>query len=188
MKIGIISDTHGDVLAWKQVLSTCFQGVDMIIHAGDVLYHGPRNPILADYAPKDLSEVIKECDIPILIARGNCDAEVDSMVLNMSLQDQVVLQMGKHRIVAQHGHRLQESDMEPLAEYYKADLWITGHTHVPLLSTKGQRIFLNPGSPSLPKNGPLGNKKTVAIADDFGVKILDISNGETITESPWLTK
>lgn len=185
MRVGIISDTHGDGAAWEQALASCFQGVDMIIHAGDVLYHGPRNPIVAAYAPKDLAALLQQSPVPLLMARGNCDAEVDAMVLNMPLPEQVVMQLGKYRLIAQHGHRLAEGEAETLAAYYRADLWITGHTHVAMLTARGGRLFLNPGSPSLPHNGPLGRLKTVAVADDAGVRILALASGEVLQELPW---
>lgn len=185
MRIGIISDTHGDAAAWEQALANCFQGCEMIIHAGDVLYHGPRNPISAAYAPKDLAELLRQSPVPLLIARGNCDAEVDAMVLNLPLPEQVVFQMGKHRLIAQHGHRLAEGEAPVLAAYYRADLWITGHTHVPVLRAREGRIFLNPGSPSLPHSGPLGQLKTVALADDRGVQLLALATGEVLQELPW---
>ncbi|WP_338834636.1 Phosphodiesterase YfcE [Moorella humiferrea] len=188
MRIGIISDTHGDGAAWEQALANCFRNVDMIVHAGDVLYHGPRNPIVATYAPKDLATLIKEAPVPLLIARGNCDAEVDSMVLNLPLMEQVVVQMGRRRLVAQHGHRLVAGDAEQLAAYYQADLWISGHTHVARLTASQGRLFVNPGSPSLPHSGPLGNIKTVALADEEGVKILAVATGEVLQEMAWPQK
>ncbi|WP_406678255.1 phosphodiesterase [Moorella sp. ACPs] len=185
MRVGIISDTHGDGAAWEQALANCFQGVDLIIHAGDVLYHGPRNPIVAAYAPKDLAGLLQQSPVPLLIARGNCDAEVDAMVLNLPITEQVVVQMGKYRLIAQHGHRLGEGDAEHLAAYYRADLWITGHTHAAMLAARDGRLFVNPGSPSLPHSGPLGKLKTVAVADEAGVKILALATGEVLKELPW---
>jgi hypothetical protein len=185
MRVGIISDTHGDGAAWEQALAGCFQGVDMIIHAGDVLYHGPRNPIVADYTPADLATLLQQSPVPILIARGNCDAEVDAMVLNMPLPEQVVVQLGQRRLIAQHGHRLAAGEAESMAAYYRADLWITGHTHVAALAAREGRLFLNPGSASLPRCGPLGRMKTVAVADDAGVKILALATGEVLQELPW---
>ncbi|MDN5344369.1 MAG: uncharacterized protein PWQ18_480 [Clostridia bacterium] len=185
MRVGIISDTHGDGAAWEEALANCFQGVDMIIHAGDVLYHGPRNPIVAAYAPRDLAALLQNSPVPILIARGNCDAEVDAMVLNMPLPEQVVIQMGKRRLIAQHGHRLAGGEAEVLAAHYRADLWISGHTHVALLTAREGRLFLNPGSPSLPHSGPLGNPKTVALADEDGVRILALGSGAILQELPW---
>ncbi|MDN5326783.1 MAG: uncharacterized protein PWP41_1479 [Moorella sp. (in: firmicutes)] len=185
MRVGIISDTHGDGSAWEQALQNCFQGCEMIIHAGDVLYHGPRNPIIAAYAPKDLVELLRQSPVPLLIARGNCDAEVDAMVLNLPLPEQVVFQMGERRIIAQHGHRLAPGEEETLAAYYRADLWVTGHTHVPVLACRGGRLYLNPGSPSLPHSGPLGKLKTVAVADEQGVRLLALATGEVLQEMPW---
>lgn len=186
MKVGIISDTHGDGGAWEQALATCFQGVDLIIHAGDVLYHGPGNPIISRYAPKNLVELLHRSPVPLLVARGNCDAEVDVTVLKLAFSEQVVFQMGGYRIIAQHGHRLQAGEAATLAAYHRADLWISGHTHVPELVARGGIIFVNPGSPSLPRTGPMGRKKTVAVADEHSVRLLDLSTGEILKEITWL--
>ena len=77
MKIGIISDTHGHEMAWAHACERFFKGADLILHAGDVLYHGPRNPMKADYNPAGLVARINSCDIPVVIAKGNCDSSVD---------------------------------------------------------------------------------------------------------------
>ena len=78
MKIGIISDTHGHEDAWQKAFDKHFKDADLILHAGDVLYHGPRNPMKADYNPAGLAEKINHSPIPVVIARGNCDASVDA--------------------------------------------------------------------------------------------------------------
>ena len=81
MKIGIISDTHGHEMAWADAYEKYFQDADMILHAGDVLYHGPRNPRKADYNPAGLVSRINSCPVPVVIAKGNCDSDVDASCL-----------------------------------------------------------------------------------------------------------
>lgn len=81
MKIGVISDTHGDLKAWSKIQETIFHDCKHIIHAGDILYHGPRNPIVEGYNSSELAKEINKLNIPIHIARGNCDADVDQMVI-----------------------------------------------------------------------------------------------------------
>ena len=83
MKIGIISDTHGCHERFSLAFDKYFKDADMIIHAGDVLYHGPRNPMLSDYNPAKLAEKLNACSMPVVICRGNCDSEVDTLVLDM---------------------------------------------------------------------------------------------------------
>ena len=82
MKIGIISDTHGCHERFSLAFDKYFKDADMIIHAGDVLYHGPRNPMLSNYNPAKLAEKLNSCSMPVVICRGNCDSEVDQMVLD----------------------------------------------------------------------------------------------------------
>ena len=83
MKIGIISDTHGHEGAWTRACEKFFTGADLILHAGDVAYHGPRNPMKADYNPMGLIERINASEIPVVIAKGNCDSDVDASCLTL---------------------------------------------------------------------------------------------------------
>ena len=86
MKIGIISDTHGHEGAWAKAFDKHFHDADMILHAGDVLYHGPRNPMKEDYNPAGLVQRINECPVPVIIAKGNCDSSVDASCLELPVQ------------------------------------------------------------------------------------------------------
>lgn len=165
MKIGVISDTHGDAASWRRVMEGIFDGVDLIIHAGDILYHGPRNPLVEGYNPQELAGLINSCPVPVLFARGNCDAEVDQLLLDYPiLAPYAFLQIGQFRIMAHHGDGLDREEMLRLAGRYRADLFISGHTHVPVLEKEGGVVLLNPGSPSLPK-GDGGS--TVALLDGY---------------------
>ena len=85
MKIGIISDTHGHEGAWTRACEKFFTGADLILHAGDVAYHGPRNPMKADYNPMGLIERINASEIPVVIAKGNCDSDVDASCLTLPI-------------------------------------------------------------------------------------------------------
>ncbi|SDD41867.1 phosphodiesterase [Sporomusa acidovorans] len=179
MKIGIISDTHGCLDTWKHVFDTYFQGTDLIIHAGDVLYHGPRNAIPAEYNPKQLAEVLNNCPIPIITACGNCDAEVDSIVLNLPiLSPYTYLMLNGLRIVVTHGHNLTEDAKQELAQRLKANIFITGHTHIAALAKHNETIYLNPGSPGMSKR-PDGCG-TVAWINDNKIEILDIATGQPL--------
>ncbi|SES74059.1 phosphodiesterase [Anaerobranca gottschalkii] len=179
MKIGVISDTHGVVSVWDKVMEEFFGDVSLIIHCGDVLYHGPRNPIVEGYNPALLSQRLNSLKTPIIFAKGNCDAEVDQMVLEHPLQNPYVLMIvdGK-KILAHHGHTLSYGDKIKLAQKYNIDIFITGHTHIAEIYKDGKTVFLNPGSPSLTK----GEYSTVAIIESNGIKIFDINSKLKIEE------
>ncbi|WP_371370939.1 phosphodiesterase [Sporomusa aerivorans] len=179
MKVGIISDTHGCLETWQKVFDKYFADADLIIHAGDVLYHGPRNTIPAEYNPKQLAEVLNLCPVPLLTVCGNCDSEVDSMVLKLPIQSPYTyLLLNGLRIAVTHGHNLTEETRVDMARRLQADIFITGHTHVAELEKKDGIIFLNPGSPGMTKR-PDG-RGTIAWINDNRIEILDIAPGQPI--------
>jgi putative phosphoesterase len=181
MKIGVISDTHGSLEAWKKAMEGPFQGADLIIHAGDILYHGPRNPFPKGYGGMELAEAINTSPIPVIAAKGNCDASIDQQVLKIPIQSPYLLvQQGDLRIIASHGDFLDEEDMVELAERYGAHIFISGHTHVPNLRYIRGRVLLNPGSPSLSKM--IDRTPTVALIEGRLVKILRLDNGESLDQ------
>lgn len=179
MRIGIISDTHGSLTAWERAITTVFRGVDLIVHAGDVLYHGPRNPLPEGYTPRELAAIINETPVPVVIARGNCDAEVDQVLVSWPLlSPYAFLQIKDLRILIHHGHGMEPAEMQAQAQRYRVQLFIYGHTHSPLLEKKSGVVFLNPGSPSLPKGE--GGKPTVALLEDDRVFLIDLDSGNSI--------
>ena len=179
MKIGVVSDTHGCLDNWHKIFSKYFFDADLIIHAGDVLYHGPRNAIPSEYNPKELAEVLNKMNIPMLIACGNCDAEVDTMVLNIPLQSPYInAYINGLTIIATHGHHLNNLSRLLQAKSLNANIFITGHTHIPELYEEENIIFLNPGSPGMSKTE---NKHgTIALITDTSVDIIDIVTEEKI--------
>lgn len=177
MKIGLISDTHGSLQGWQKALSGPLNGADLILHAGDVLYHGPRNPLPEGYGGMELAQAINGCDTPILIARGNCDSEVDQMVIDLPMQSPYVYTQTKlGTIFVTHGHHYSPERCLALAKQYKVDFWISGHTHVPFLERQEGVVFINPGSPSLPKGSRL--RKSVGLITEKEVQLIDIDSGE----------
>lgn len=175
MKVGIISDTHGCVPAWEQALAGPLAGVDLIVHAGDVLYHGPRNPLVPGYDPPTLAEKINACPVPVIIARGNCDAEVDQVLVDWPLQaPYAFLQLDDIRIMVQH-QVANEAEMQVLARKYRVNLFIYGHTHVAVCRQLDDLTCLNPGSPTLPKD----EKKTptVAVLNGRELELVDLNSG-----------
>ena len=180
MKIGVISDTHGHAERWQLAYDKFFSDADLIIHAGDVLYHGPRNPMLSDYNPALLAEKINNSPVPVVIAKGNCDSEVDAMVLETPIEaPYAYVMVNGRRIVAIHGHTVEsDEEKDALAAHLRADILISGHIHVNVLEKRGQTVFLNPGSPSLSKRED--KKSTAAVITDDKIEIFDIDDGNVL--------
>ena len=186
MKIGIISDTHGCLQTWEAVYDRFFADADLIIHAGDVLYHGPRNNIPEEYNPKKLAEVLNQCPVPLVIACGNCDAEVDGMVLDWPIQSPYAyLRLEGLNIIVNHGHQLSEATQKDIAQRYKAQLFITGHSHVAALSQADGVVYLNPGSPGMTKRAD--GRGTIALMEGDRLRVFDIHSGEVIMEETCTT-
>ncbi|MGI6166280.1 MAG: phosphodiesterase [Limnochordia bacterium] len=179
MNIGVISDTHGSVEAWERAMNTVFRHTEMILHAGDVLYHGARNPLPGGYATSCLAERLNECQIPIVIARGNCDSEVDQVVIQIPMQAPFALvEAPWGRLLLTHGHRYDSTIVRDLAKKYRVRVWISGHTHIPLLEERDGTIFLNPGSPSLPKGAKAC--PTVGLITNDRVSLVELATGTTL--------
>lgn len=177
MRIGIISDTHGSVKAWQDALQGPFQNVQQIWHGGDVLYHGPRNPFPPEYDPGALARLINSCSIPVLATQGNCDSEVDQMVLDVALQSPYFLvEHPVGRVLVTHGHRYSIDLIESMIQRFKVKVWVSGHTHEPILEQRAGIIFLNPGSPSLPKGE--WPRRSVAVLTSTAVKLFDLDQGQ----------
>lgn len=184
MKIGIISDTHGSAGCWAMVYNNFFCKTDLIFHAGDVLYHGPRNRMTDDYRPAKLAEAIKQCPVPIIASRGNCDSEVDAAVLSIPLAAPYAFAFvnGK-RVVVTHGHLVEtQEEKTEMAAKLKADIFISGHTHVPVIERIGQTIFVNPGSPSVSKRED--GRSTFALMDEMHISIRDLYTGDILEGLP----
>ena len=155
MKWMIASDLHGSAYYCRKMLEAFErEGADRLFLLGDLLYHGPRNDLPREYAPKEVSPLLNEKKEKLLCVRGNCDAEVDQMVLEFPvLADYAVLPVGQRLIYATHGHIYNVKNLPPLAP---GDVLLHGHTHVPAWTEFGQgNLYLNPGSVSIPKeNSP----------------------------------
>lgn len=102
---------------------------DMLVLLGDYLYHGPRNPLPSSYGPPSVVSVFADFDTPIVAVRGNCDAEVDLMLLPFAVEDSAVIAADGLRIVAQHGHHLPSCP--PIPGVRPGDVVLSGHTHIP---------------------------------------------------------
>ena len=155
MKWMIASDLHGSAYYCRKMLEAFErEEADRLFLLGDLLYHGPRNDLPREYAPKEVIPLLNGKREKPLCVRGNCDAEVDQMVLEFPvLADYAVLPVGRRLIYATHGHIYHVKNLPPLAP---GDVLLHGHTHVPAWTEFGQgNLYLNPGSVSIPKeNSP----------------------------------
>ena len=145
MKLFIASDLHGSAKYCKDMLEAfARERAAKLLLLGDILYHGPRNPLPEGYSPKEVCELLAPLAKRIMCVRGNCDAEVDQMVLPFPITaDYALVFADGINIYLSHGHRA----VPPMTE---RDVYLTGHTHVPV-AERIPYLHLNPGSVSLPK-------------------------------------
>ena len=151
----ICSDIHGDAVSAQKVIDAFERhGAERLVILGDILYHGPRNDLPDGYAPKKVIEILNPYSDKILAVRGNCEAEVDQMVLTFPvLADYAFIERDGLRIFATHGHTFNKNSCSNLG---KGDILLHGHTHVPVVESFGnENYYINPGSTSIPKeNSP----------------------------------
>lgn len=171
MKLLVISDIHGS-LFYLQKMIEIFEknSYDKILILGDELYHGPRNPLPKNYSPKEVAELLNRYKNKIIAVRGNCDSEVDQMVLEYPIMsDYNLIFWNNKKIFMTHGHTYNINNPLPMEE---GDILIYGHFHIPMINTENKRIFLNPGSISLPKEN---SENSFGVFEDnyFYIKNLD---------------
>lgn len=152
MKYFIASDIHGSAYYCEQMLIRYREEkADRMLLLGDLLYHGPRNDLPKEYAPKKVIELLNAYKQEIICVRGNCEAEVDQMVLDFPVMaEYCFLSEGKQLIMATHGHIYNLANPPKLK---KGDILLHGHTHVPANQETATFRYLNPGSVSIPKEG-----------------------------------
>ena len=171
MKLMIASDIHGSAYYCRKMLDAYKrEGADRLLLLGDILYHGPRNDLPKDYNPKEVIAMLNPMKQELLCVRGNCDTEVDQMVLNFPVMaDYCILAIDGLTFYATHGHVYNENTLPPFRE---GDILIHGHTHVLKAEQREGYILLNPGSVSIPKEG---NPPTYAVLEDkvFTIKDFD---------------
>lgn len=149
MKWMIASDIHGSAAACRRLLDALRrEQADRLLLLGDLLYHGPRNPLPEEYDPPQVAELLNGLTPSPLCVRGNCDAEVDQLLFHFPiLADYALLDWNGILVYATHGHHLDETPL-PLTD---GDLLLAGHTHVSACRRNGTYWYANPGSISLPK-------------------------------------
>ncbi len=152
MKLLIASDIHGSAFWCRQLCELVeAQQPDKLILLGDLLYHGPRNDLPREYAPKEVIPMLSQYQDKILAVRGNCEAEVDQMVLPFPcMADYAQLLLDGRTFYLTHGHHASPQALPPLPA---GSIFLSGHTHVKLDEVKNGIRCLNPGSVSIPKDG-----------------------------------
>lgn len=152
MKYMIASDIHGSAFYCRKLLEAFeASGANRLVLLGDILYHGPRNDLPKEYAPKEVLAMLNGCKDRIYCVRGNCDTEVDQMVLEFPVMaDYALLAEGKHTLFLTHGHHWNTEALPPLKA---GDILVNGHTHIPAAERREGILYLNPGSVTMPKGG-----------------------------------
>lgn len=171
MKYMIASDIHGSAYYCRKMMEALEkEKADRLILLGDLLYHGPRNDLPKEYAPKEVIQMLNKEKNRIYNVRGNCDAEVDQMVLEFPvLADYGFMEIDEKTFYMSHGHIYNENNLPPLKP---GDIFMHGHTHVLRAEKVGDITILNPGSVSIPKEG---NPPTYAILENsrFTIKTFE---------------
>ena len=177
MKYLFASDIHGSAYYCRKLLDAFRdEQAERLVLLGDLLYHGPRNDLPREYAPKEVIALLNEHKNKIYAVRGNCEAEVDQMVLEFPVMaDYCILSVDGRTFYATHGHIYNQDNLPPLQE---GDILIHGHTHVLKAQQMDGYILLNPGSVSIPKEG---NPATYAVLENSIFTIKDF-DGNTVRE------
>lgn len=166
MKYLVISDIHGSFKYLSLALEAFkYFNCDKIICLGDILYHGPRNDLPEEYQPKKCIEKLNELADKIIAVRGNCDAEVDQMVLNFKIEDPHFMNINGLNIFLTHGHHLDELPKD-------AKIVFHGHDHLHKATSVDGVFYFDPGSISIPKGDKI---HSFGLVDENEMKVLDFS-------------
>lgn len=178
MKLGIISDTHGSLFYFEKALNY-LKDADRIIHLGDYLYHGPRNPLPKGYDPMKLSEILKNFKKRTFIT-GNCDSPIDLKLLNIPEPTPYSIESyGPYNFFFTHGWDPNLEDSISLTKKYKCQYLIHGHTHISKYEEQSGIIIINPGSVSIPKENTPHSILIIDILENkINFKFIDILKDE----------
>lgn len=181
MRLMIASDIHGSAKWCEQLLEAWqMEKPDRLVLLGDLLYHGPRNDLPEGYAPKEVIAMLNDIAPHLLCVRGNCEAEVDQMVLSFPVMaDYCVLLVDGHCIYVTHGHVYNEDNPPPLQP---GDILLCGHTHIPCCHRHEDFIYVNPGSVSIPKQN---TPHSYIMLEDGRMVWKDLDGREFMQEKLW---
>lgn len=175
MKTVIASDIHGSAF-WTKKVMDAFRGekADKLILLGDIYNHGPRNPFPEDYEPQKVAELLNSVRDSLIVVKGNCDSQVDTLISEFDFIEDVCVFSGDKTVFLTHGH-IFNKDNPPVTRF---DAVVYGHFHTGFIEKKGGVTFANAGSAALPKNGT-PHSYLVLCGDTLTLKTFD---GEIIKE------
>lgn len=183
MRILIASDLHGSMSSLRFLLDRAKDmNPDMVVMLGDLVYHGPRNPLPQGYDTMSMLETMPDMaslQVPVCAVRGNCDGEVDVNLLPFPMPQKAWLNVDSLEIYACHGHRIPANP--PIPGIKKGTVILRGHTHIPRGETIDGIHFWNPGSLSLPKGG---SPRSFGIYEDGLFRVLDMEGREVLSHRP----
>lgn len=174
-KLLFASDIHGSAFWCKKLVQTIEkENPTKICLLGDLLYHGPRNPLPDEYDPQTVALLLNGYKEKVIAVRGNCDAEVDQLLISFPMRaDYAILSADGTTFFLTHGH-LYDSENPPALK--KGDVLLNGHFHLPEAKTlPSGAIYLNDGSVSLPKNSP----HSCLIIEGREARFIDLNSGNT---------
>ncbi|ANI31427.1 phosphodiesterase [Yersinia entomophaga] len=176
MKLMFASDLHGSLTATDKVLEIFNRsGAQWLVLLGDLLNHGPRNALPEGYQPAQVAEQLNAYADRIIAVRGNCDSEVDQMLLNFPMMapwQQIILP--ERRLFLTHGHLYHPAERPPLR---CGDVLVYGHTHLPQAQLQGDVFCFNPGSVSIPKGG---NPASYGMLDQGELQVLTLQDDKPL--------
>lgn len=178
MKLFFASDLHGCLPAAQQAVELFLaSGADHFVILGDTLNHGPRNPVPEGYNPPAVAELLNQYAKQIVSVRGNCDSEVDQMLLSFPMMSDyvfVLLENGR-KLFLTHGHLYNQNKRPMLNE---GDIIAHGHTHIPLAERNGEHYIFNPGSLTFPRNG---YAPSYGLLDNNVLSVVDVDGNVIVT-------
>ena len=172
------SELHGSAHYCRLLLERLVEEQAVrLVFLGDLLYHGPRNDFPAEYDTRAVTKLLNGVKDRLLCVRGNCDSEVDQMVLEFPmLADYAVLPVGSRLLYLTHGHDYGPDKLPPMS---RGDLLMSGHIHIPVCRELDGVTLLNPGSVSLPKDGTPHSYMTLS---DGVFRWKNVETGEVFKE------
>jgi len=183
MRIGVVSDTHGNPGVFRTAMDRLGK-IDLLVHAGDILYHPPRLGCTEGYDLMAMVEALNTLGVPIMAARGNCDSEVYEELLEFPVQAPYgFASFEGTRVLVTHGHLLKKQELAELGRKTGSHFVVSGHTHTPLLERADGVILINPGSTGLPKyeinSQPI---PSVGLISEQSAQIINITDGSILME------
>ena len=176
MKIVIASDLHGSAYYAQKLMDICYrEDADKLILLGDIYNHGPRNGLPKDYQPMKVAEILNGVKENLIVIKGNCDSEVDTMISEFDFVQDMVLLSGDKTVFLTHGHMYNKENMPKT--HFNAIIY--GHFHTGFIERQNDVVVANTGSLSLPKNQTANSyilleNRTIILKDLEGKEIAKI--------------